>query len=1473
MKWISLLKFLSFISYDIALFDKYVLQKRLVVFLRAFASISGPQQLVKHRLLEMIFISFLNHQEVQIVQLAFSCLLRYKPAYLVPYSEFLKTVLRKGGLREGLLNFSEKIKEEPIDSEHYKNLVPIVSRILFGRLIARGIEKKSSKDSPAARRAAILSFLSMLCRNESDLFPFFYLMSRSFLPKDQTTRPVEIMEHTEKMKLLTILSSVDKVDLSNVRGPVFEGILNLMEAVISQLGVRATSFVPQMTSITLAIMKNVEVKKAINVEESSVDEESAEVDNRNIRFGPVRTLTLRRLSDLFGSYASRVDFRPYADELWSPLQQALTMLPEMAMNSEGAPALLVLLQTLSSDPSLVELLEMKEEAISAVIQCISSASSTAVIVVCLIFINNILDENKFPETLIPLLLIRFTDRLEKSSEIPVKPKSSFIKTKVESTKRRELDILCRVSELVRASSDTGLDIESSTVDRLCNLLVSFIQPDQMSQDADKLNILGILESLVPSTSMLAKEMTFTKAAQLLAPYKAKPINSSLQVRHAVSSLLFSLSKTEPRYEKVARKVQRLSAIHGKRIDEKDFDLVIPELTALGNDTGETEWQSLCKTGKDTHKPSLLVPVINACYHFLYDEDGVISRAAYNAIVTLVRLIGRKVIGQTGEQRDTACEAWVKLAESAIIPIARSGLNGVDASARRRFIMIISESARAFHSHPSAHLYGDLFQLVRDDNPDLDFFLGITHVQLHRRSRALQRLRKVLNQATEEDSTLSFSAQSMSNILLVLAQHPIYECKTKAEESFATEAIATVGTISRLLSWSKYNHLLWTALNQFERHAEQDRFLIGMICAVIDGFHFDVTTANEEDERNHEDDAGRSSVWRALEKRIIPKLEELLTKEKVDKSGNKVKMIRPTVALAMLKLFKRFPKDFFESRLHRLLAVLCDSLRNRDSDARDIARTTMAKVVVSMDMVYLGDVIRELAITLNEGYKLHVRSAVLHTILLELLETYKHSGANRPNDEGPIPFDQCVAGMMDLIQEDLFGEAQERKESRDTQVRYVKEAGGSKSVHAIEMICRLIVFKPSDSNCPGKISTIHCIVSPLLERLRLPDADASVIRKIREILTRIVVGLANNPSVKFEELLPFVYATVQPFVGDDAIATVVNEVEDDNDDDAEDEEKALYISGSNNAAKKSQEKKNAQGKVIEWRPSTLKASQNMKDARLEKAKDKKVRRTVQDGANAPKLTGSSRHTTISASTSKSLNDPSTISAVIFGLNLLNACLKKIPLSKLDDFQSRMDPFLPLLTACACYCKDNDVALTSLRCLMSFLRFPLPSLPKCSKALGSQTLKLLTSSGGSSNKNHDMTQACFKTLTYLIGNDAKDIKGSTEIVESDIVDGLAEKALSKGLVMPLDSNQMEVLISFLQISIAESEQHNPALALIKAILSRRYISPEFYDLMETMLKLTVRSQKQSLRQVRHLTFPGTNCMFCLSCYFFPMPNLPI
>ena len=162
------------------------------------------------------------------------------------------------------------------------------------------------------------------------------------------------------------------------------------------------------------------------------------------------------------------------------------------------------------------------------------------------------------------------------------------------------------------------------------------------------------------------------------------------------------------------------------------------------------------------------------------------------------------------------------------------------------------------------------------------------------------------------------------------------------------------------------------------------------------------------------------------------------------------------------------------------------------------------------------------------------------------------------------------------------------------------------------------------------SSIHVVVTPLLERLRTNDITARVVGRIGECLTRVVVGVSHNQTATSEEVLPFVFASIAPFVdqyqssplGDHAMS------EDDSDDD--DEGAAIQISRTDAAGNKisfstkSQGRKKAMAtKVVDWRPSTLNAASSAIDARQMKYHERRDLRLVQDGASAPKLTGSGR----------------------------------------------------------------------------------------------------------------------------------------------------------------------------------------------------------------------------------------------------------
>jgi len=66
------------------------------------------------------------------------------------------------------------------------------------------------------------------------------------------------------------------------------------------------------------------------------------------------------------------------------------------------------------------------------------------------------------------------------------------------------------------------------------------------------------------------------------------------------------------------------------------------------------------------------------------------------------------------------------------------------------------------------------------------------------------------------------------------------------------------------------------------------------------------------------------------------------------------------------------------------------------------------------------------------------------------------------------------------------------------------------------------------------------------------------------------------------------------------------------------------------------------------------------------------------------------------------------------------------------------------------------------------------------------------------------------------------------------------------LPLDEEQMQTLVSIIYAAVSDFEHNNATFSLIKTLSSKQYISPEYYDLMDMILKLSVQCQKVTVRQ---------------------------
>lgn len=1440
--------------------NRKMIQKQTVSFIKMFAEVKGMQQLYKHKLLRVIFLSFLSNSDTLIAQLSLRCIAQFKLPFVLPYLDYLKGILAKDNLREVLTKFKLSRDHGDIDIEHRNNLCHLILRLLFGRLSAHGAGSKSSKDSPAVRRAAIISFLGGLDAANGELDYFVYMMVRPFISKsvdmDITGISCENWNiHFPKMiQQVLFLTSVEEI--SKVPTQRLEGFLNLLQEVVKKLGFGVVKFVPVFVKIILCILEHMESlrrmpnkdqERPLKEDIDEVKEETKQESGPN-RGGKIRSLCFLRLSDIMSQFADDIDIPWPADDMWRIIKPALEILPSSTISASNPPSLLVLLETISSHPNLITLLARDECSVIAVFTCLSLASKVKVADSILKFIDNLLTEGglyDYSEDIrkvgtdtrigiallknhVDLLVSQFTARLKSTQEDDTK--KTFAVSK-------ELSILCRVTLLV-STEERDFKTSTDTMATLCNLLIPFLDFGKKCNERTRLDVLGILRSVLPDIghdSAISHLQTF---ARLLGPNKSNSGIRLIEVRQGIigciSAIAQNPSEDSLSLQNVVNVLQNLNASNPKHVDEWDFDLLLPVLNGLGKSSiSHYSWQSLSKfLDKSKSGLQILMPIVYSCFHLLHDPDGILSRGAAKALAELVSF--------AAAERATN-SSWQRLVETSMMACIRMGIKTHNISVRKSFISLLSRVAIDFADVKSPGFCSDLCLLIREDEPDLDFFLNITHVQIHRRSRALGRLRKLLAGFSYPDDCL-ISTHSLTNYLLPLTLHPIYECEKKEEESYAMEAIATIGVIAKLLPWGKYQNVLWTALMQVPRHESQERYIFAMISNIIDSFHFTVDVPHHDAEEgsnfdgmDDEKDKGGHYIWKQLDKKLIPSVERYLMKETVDRDGTKNESLRSPVALALTKLFMKLPSHIFELKFPRLLIAICQALKNRDSDERDIARKTLAQVAITVDVKYLSDILRELALGLTEGYKLHVRIAALHSILFSLSKSYE-----LPDIEvSCVPsFDCCVPAMMDMIQQDLFGTASDMKEIESTKKRLVKEAGGAKSLDSLEIISRMILFNPSTVDQTQHLSSIHILVEPFLARLDDPEVSSAVIGKVKEALSRIVMGVSQNPSVSPDEMFPFVYSTLSPYIAHERTLPEASEDFEESDDE---HIKDLEVSRTNSLpknTKSSNESKRSIVKVFNWAPSQLKIAKDNQDAYQIKMKEKLEQRKVHDGANAPKLTGSSRYDSL-RSKRKDLNSPAISCAVAFGLGLLHSHLKK---KHSECSISMTDPFVKILYTFVKDSKDDNAVLLSLKCLQVLLRLDLPSVRTYSGLLADCILKIISKL--SCNTQNEMVQSCFKILTLLLSSDknsALELHGGKM---ASAPKSTSYTAFADGAVF--SKNQMQVLISILQSALTDAEHHNSTFGVIKAVTSRQYISPEFYDLMDKILQMTVQSQKPTMRQ---------------------------
>ena len=454
-----------------------------------------------------MFIAFLSNPDPKMANLAFMCLQKFKLPYVTPYVDSVHAMLKKDELRDALAKFDLSVHSNSIDVEHRQRLIPIVTRILFGRFSARGSKTKSSKDSPAARRAAILSFFSRMGNSNGELTHFIYMMVRVFIPVEHMS------DHFDNnsallMKTIESLNFISADDIERVSLQRQIGFLNLMSDVINQIGFGCIHFVPVFMNLLLTMSEKGQDALESNakrhdatIETIICDDEKTPNDQDSSNTSRLRTLTFLRLSDILTKFApSTINFEWVGKRLWKVSSSSLVALPNTVINAENPPSILRLIESISAQPNLIYLFEQSKDAIPSVFKCIAGTTRFKVMETVLNIIDNLLQDVGIGQYMvlkhIHLLISQFNERLQSkiiSSEVNDEISEKGRKFNLEGL---QTSIMCRVSELL-LNDDSKEKEHIKVMDDICGLLVPSLN---FSTHPSQIDLMRTVANFMPRLS-------------------------------------------------------------------------------------------------------------------------------------------------------------------------------------------------------------------------------------------------------------------------------------------------------------------------------------------------------------------------------------------------------------------------------------------------------------------------------------------------------------------------------------------------------------------------------------------------------------------------------------------------------------------------------------------------------------------------------------------------------------------------------------------------------------------------------------------------------------------------------------------------------------------------------------------------------------------------------------------------------------
>ncbi|XP_017792054.1 PREDICTED: small subunit processome component 20 homolog [Habropoda laboriosa] len=1381
--------------------------KLLIAQLEIFEKITNPKTLYRESEMQKIYLDLLSSKNSDIQKGALNCLLTYKYKYLLPYKTNLLGLIDEKNLKTELTRFKIDQESNMIQNEHREELIPILMRIIYAKMVTKIGMRTGGKAGGAVRRKMILRFLAGTQEDEMIIFtkmafkPFKRFMS---------------LEMNEKVNLKQLTQKIiDTVDLSNVIPPKrLQSAINLLGILIEQCGSKmGQKLLPFLLRLVICILAEV----------TGILQRSDRVyvgfltSIRNVRTSCILILT--RFFNHFEDYAwndhevdalFNVAVFPQLEKL--PMEgihsptPLLKLMMSWSQNSRYYPLFIKYRdddKSVSPLPYVMRLLlgpKTHASVINAILEMIQK-------MVTLQDYGKINENDMEVDTAFVPLTPMLNNLLEINEEavsngvnygstilLPhVFSILEYIKNKLQKSNRginkTELVILSRISEFVK-------DADASDV--LLTLTLPILTKKAGAGEAED-TIMELITTVINLTKQVKNPIIHIRAILPLLG-----VITTLPARRLLLELykIIVEKSSEDDRETLMKNYNLLSDLNAwdrRWIDQPDFQKRLDAFSEINNAIEKNE--ITLEFG---------IAIIYNCYYFLKNEGDLALRDnAGQCLKVLGCKLAKEHKGSIVDRR--------YLMDDTILALIRRGITAKNEFVKLQSIAFLGHMAmECADVHP---VLRDLSLLTNKMDPEVDFFENMQHLQLHRRARALLKFCSIVKSLKK-----TLNPRTLTQFIFPLASSYLCNEAFAHKNSIVDAAIEAVGTVCKLLPWHQYEVILKHYLDKLRGSIEFQKQLVRIIVIILDSFHFNlskytpiegssdlkaikevsekeaVSDEKKEDDKNVEENIDDKNI----EQDVGEKLDEVLNSENIDNVAETVESVQketqeeiPVVEKQTILSQYRARRVVFSiskqllPQLHRSIVARTSRENshkiNKKRVAADNEEEELMRVPIALAFVKLlqklpehileinlpgifmklctflksrldsvrrvtREILQKIMITLGPKYLNHLLRE-MNTLLTKGFQVHVLAYTVQAVLVALKPYYQkfdinnSLQSILSVCKVDLFGLSAEEKEVIGI-VRNVSEAKSTKSFDIFHILAEYITE-----------SCLVDLIMPLKEVL-MKTHSYKTIQKVVECLRNIVLGLADNTFIALDQMLIFLYGVVSK-------------------------------------------------SIPEFMPEK-------NDKQLTEKQVEVLTRYKSDCFIIPPEPKNKMGIKVASKTSKNTN----VHVIVeFGLKLFHILLKRDKISN-KEFKPLIEPFIPLISECL---KSQHVKLStlSLQCLSWLLKMNLSLVQETISDICESIFSILhkyAAASLSKGDNFDLVMAGFKCMSVIV----RDVKNYT-----------------------ITTDQLKALIMYAEQDMHDTDKRATAFGLLKSIIARKMILPEMYLVMEKVAALSVTSELEHVR----------------------------